>query len=115
VSYLNRPDDGAVECLEVFSRYPIFEMCMATSLLHRILRKKLTSHGKTGDKARSAHSNVPIAGNLDRVVFGEHRIEDRLFWKAGWKSPHVRLPDQLKFLWADWPPKNDCFCAMQHG
>ena len=84
--HLDLTDDGFVEGVEVFRRYPILEVRPAASSLHFIPRDKVLSHLEPGYKACSAGRDVPVASDLDRVFLGENWVENRLLGRRGGKA-----------------------------
>lgn len=75
---LNFPDDGVVERRHLIRWYPIFEVRSAPRFLDIVSREVVFQHLETGDETGSAGWHVPITCDPYRVLFGQHRIEDRL-------------------------------------
>src|SRR5207237_303890 len=79
---LDLPYNRSVECLHIFSRYPIFAVRFATRILYSISIEVVAPYMKARYKAGTALGHVPIASDLNRIFFGGHRIEDRLIGQA---------------------------------
>src|SRR5690348_4598117 len=53
-------------------------------------------------EAGAGFLDIPVAGDLHRIVLGEDRIEDRLLGEPRRKRLEAGLPDELQLLRADW-------------
>ena len=98
---------------ESSSRYwvqrPIFEMASSSGLANLIAIEKGAAHPEARDIARAAGRHVPVAGDLDGVVFAQHGIEDRLVRQARRKFAHAGFLDQAQLRRPDRPPQRDGF------
>jgi hypothetical protein len=68
-----------VERVEVFGRYPVFAMRRTADLLDRILLQERRVDGKAKDMTGTATLDVPVTGDLDRILLICDGREDRLF------------------------------------
>ncbi len=102
----NLADNSLVECVEVFGRYPIFKVFPPTSLLDRVAIQKFPQDLKSGHVACPIRLDVPVPGDLSGIALIEYRIEDRLFWQAGWKGAVASLRDETQLSGADGAPEN---------
>src|SRR4051794_12954452 len=81
----DRTDNISIELCEFLRRNPQFFVRRRTDDLHWITFQKLGVDLKARDKTRAVVFGVPVASDLCRVIFVEHRIEDRLLRQPRWK------------------------------
>ena len=78
-------DDGGIEIRQVFGRDPILAVSAASRLLHLITAEERAQNTEAGDIPRAGRRDVPVTGDLDGIVLGQDRIEDRLF-RQPWRE-----------------------------
>src|SRR5438046_505473 len=93
--------------MKVLGRDPVLQMRAAAGLLHVVPLDEAALNLEARDEARAARRNVPVARDLDGVVLGEHRIEDRLIRQARRECTHAGLLDQLELFRPDWAPEGE--------
>ncbi|EAU61842.1 hypothetical protein STIAU_0373 [Stigmatella aurantiaca DW4/3-1] len=86
-------------------------MRLTASLLNLVMVKEVLAHFKLGDEAAAACRDIPVAGDLDRIVPRGDRIEDRLFRQTGRKGAHVRFAYEREFFRPYRPPQCHGFHA----
>jgi hypothetical protein len=93
----NEPDNIFVERRQVVGRNPIFPQLLAAHILRKVARQKTTLHIKSGDEACAGRGYVPVPCNSHSVIFGQDRIENRLFRKPGRKCAETRFFNKSQF------------------
>src|SRR3546814_9478655 len=64
-------------------------------------------HLETRHIAAAARTHIPVARDLDRIILGCHRIEDRLLRQTRRKCAHAAFADQRQFCEPYRAPKGD--------
>ena len=83
---LDLAQDCLTERLEVFSGYPIFEMCSTARFVYRVTIDKGSPDLHARNEARSTCGNVPVVGDLHRIFVRE---DERASLTARSTSPGV--------------------------
>src|SRR3546814_10418771 len=76
---------------------PIFLMRAAARRLDPIAVEIGFQHLETRHIAAAARTHIPVARDLDRIILGCHRIEDRLLRQTRRKCAHAAFADQRQF------------------
>src|SRR3546814_11037136 len=86
---------------------PIFLMRAAARRLDPIAVEIGFQHLETRHIAAAARTHIPVARDLDRIILGCHRIEDRLLRQTRRKCAHAAFADQRQFCEPYRAPKGD--------
>lgn len=113
INDLDLSHDMVVHRFQIFRRYPPLGVLVPADLLHRIFRHETGEHPKLGDETGAARFDVPIARNLDRILFVSDRIEDRLIRQAWWLSPIAGGANQRQLCGPGWTIEKNSVVA--HG
>src|SRR3954466_2801052 len=81
VRHLDQADNLPVELVQFLGRHPELQRLGAAALPDGIAVKELGGQAEAGDVPGASGRGVlrvPVAGNLDCVRLGQHRVKDRL-------------------------------------
>ena len=102
---LDQADEVRVEVGQVLGRNPVLTVLpRASGCLHRVTAQEVSPNLEPGHVAHEAGGRVlcvPVAGDLDRVVLVDDRVEDRLARETRREGADAARPDELEFLLAD--------------
>jgi hypothetical protein len=111
---LDRTHDCGIEGIKILCRNPVLQVGLSACIFHVVAIDEAPPDLEAGYKSGTARRNIPIACNLHCVLLGEYGIENWLFGQARRKGSHASLPDQIKLLGADRPPKGECLLVSGH-
>ena len=89
--HLDGTDHRGIEVGQILGRYRVLLVHRGAHCPARIPLQERGSHPKAGNVPNTAVARVPIARDLNRVVFADHGIEDRLLRQARRKGAVARL------------------------
>ena len=101
---LNGADDCGIESIGIFGGDPAILVGASACILNGEPIQICAANLKAGHEPATASLNIPIARDLNGIVFCRHRIEA---WLLRWprrESLHPNPVDQMHLGWSDGSP-----------